>query len=170
MRKMLLHMTLLFSLVPLAAYSQSLKTIDERQIRGWTVKKLETPNDGLSCQALKCNTQNCSKADTSILLWGSVKRNAVTPMIGANFAAGGARAAQVTVGKSTFPFEQARNSSNKRYIAKDPMDDSRLLRSMRQNPSAQLSFKTNAGEARFKLRGLRQVLSYFERECGIKGG
>lgn len=143
--------------------------LEEKNISGWKVTFLDTPNSGLSCQARKCNTRSCSdsKAVASILLWGSERRKAITPMIGADFADAGARNATLSIGELTFPAVQPNTDSN-RYMTKDQSDDIVLLRSMAANQrKGTLTLATKKGSAVFTLKGLDRVLSYMEKKCGI---
>ena len=91
-----------------AAFAQESTVLDERRIDRWLVTKLETPSSGLSCQALRCNTRTCDNARTATFfrLWGSARRQAITPMLGADFAYDGVQTAVVDIGERRFAFEQ----------------------------------------------------------------
>ncbi len=102
-----------------------------------------------------------------MLLWGSADRKAVTPMVEGEFSFVKARDATLTIGGLTVVMEQREQAVAKRYIAKNQADDARIMAELARNRNEMVSFKTERGEARFRLTGLERVLNFFERQCGI---
>lgn len=151
------------------ATAQESEVLKETMIARWNVVKVQTPNDGLSCQAYKCNTRVCDvdTAEATFRLWGSEKRKSVTPMIGSQTAKSGVRGATATVADQSFPLSQAKGSRGKLFIAKRPDDDAKIMRLLALNPRGTITFTSGKGGARFQLKGIGRVISFFERECSI---
>ena len=143
--------------------------LKSESISGWDVTKIETPRDGLSCQAFKCNTRNCNgpSAEAFVRLWGSNRRQAITPMIGMQQAAAGAGKATVAVAGRSFPLEQAKRSKGKLYIARRASDDAKIMKLIATNPDGTITFASNKGSAVFRLKGVGRVLAFFQKECAI---
>lgn len=162
--------TLLFALLFAAPVTaQDGEILKRTKIAGWNVSKLQTPKDGLSCQAYKCNTAECNvdTAEATVRLWGSERRKAVTPMIGTNRTASGASDATISIGGTAFPLSQAKGSRGKLFIADDAADDARIIRLAAANPRGTVTFTSRQASAVFRLNGVSRVLAFFEKECGI---
>ena len=161
--------TSVFAFALLIGASAQAEIIEEKKISGWIVTYLKTENSGLSCQARRCNKKNCGDPKTvaSMNLWGSARRKAITPMVGANFANAGIKNAKLVVGELEFDAVQP-NTDSIRYMTKNQSDDIVLLRAMVANQKkGSISLVTKAGTATFRLKGLDRVLAYFEKTCGI---
>ncbi|MEL6806290.1 MAG: hypothetical protein AAFO97_00810 [Pseudomonadota bacterium] len=158
-----------FMAFTVGATAQEAQFLKGTVINDWEVSKLETPRDGLSCQALKCTKRPCN-ADTSqatLRLWGSKRRQAVTPMMGMQRTTSGARRAKLTIANSSFPLEQSQKSRGKLFIAKDAADDIEIIRLMIANPKGTVDFSSSKGGVKFPLTGIEDVLAFFQRECSI---
>ena len=153
----------------LTASAQDGVALKRTTISGWNVAKIQTPRDGLSCQAFKCNTAKCDvdTADAVVRLWGSAKRRAVTPMIGTQLTAPGAASASISINGISFPLSQAKNSRGKLFIAKKASDDAKIIALAAANPRGTITFKSDQAIAKFRLNGVARVLSFFEKECAI---
>ena len=158
-----------FLVLSVMASAQEGQVLKEASISGWKVSKFQTPREGLSCQAFKCNSANCNvdTAEAVVRLWGSARRKAVTPMIGMKATRSGASNASLTVADQSFPLSQTQKSRGKLFIATRPEDDVKILRLMSQRGADSVTFSSNKGSATFRLSGANRVLKFFQRECGI---
>ncbi len=160
---------IVFGVLATTVSAQDTQTLKRAAISGWQVLKLQTPKDGLSCQAVKCNTSKCDvdTAEATIRFWGSQNRQAITPMIGTRLTVKGARNATVTIADATFPLTQAQNSRGKLFIAKNASDDQKIMQLVAANPKTTITFRSDQAIATFRLNGIPRVLSFFARECAI---
>jgi len=149
--------------------AQDSTILDRTQISGLSVSKLETPRDGLSCQAFCCLGAGCTAdtADAAFRLWGSARRNAVTPMVGMAATRGGATRARLVIGGTSFPLEQSKGSRGDLFIAASAQDDTRIVSALASQSRTTARFESDQGRATFRMQGVAQILAYFERECGI---
>lgn len=134
---------------------------------------MQTDNDGLSCQAERCDRRNCNSASAAVFLklWGSRERNAVTPIVklGRDYPMDATTSAQVA--DRNIAFSHLEHMEQGKLVPTREADDALFLEAAISAASASTKsvvlVHSDKGQHTIRLKGLDKVLAYFNERCGI---
>ncbi|MBY5931553.1 hypothetical protein KUV51_00970 [Tateyamaria omphalii] len=145
----------------LALPANALDIQKSSQIGDWQVIVAQTANDGLSCQAL------LNASNGSLLLWGSQDRNSITPLVGLGSGYPKGSRAVVNIAGQNFEFHQPKAAGANRFSPIAKADDAKIVRSLASNRNAKVIGKGKGGQFTLRTKRMKQVLSFFNSNCGI---
>ncbi|WP_152615725.1 hypothetical protein [Leisingera sp. ANG-M1] len=162
------------SCLAVATPAAALDPKNEVRISGWHVFTAMTEFHGLSCQAHRCDRQNCQDPKTRVLLklWGSQNRNAVTPVLDFGRSIPDDSSASANISGISFAFSRSKLKGSVKLVPTNASDDKAFIAAVQEaalaDRRAKLIVSSPLGSHKIKLQGLPEVLAYFEQYCSIR--